>query len=91
MDVNTAPRERLLRIPGFGVKNVDKILLMRPYRKISLEDLGKLHIPLKRAKYFVTTSDHNPDVFLLDGEALKERLAPTEKQLSFFDVKPSVA
>ncbi len=91
IDVNRASREQLLRIPGFGVKNVDKILLMRPYRKISLLDLGKLHIPLKRAKYFVTTSDHNPNVFLLDEVGLKERLVPTEKQLSLFDIKPSVA
>ncbi len=91
VDVNKASREQLLRIPGFGVKNVDKIIQMRPYRTISLEDLGKLHIPLKRAKYFVTTCDHNPDVFLLDTESLKERLAPTEKQLSLFDLTPSVA
>lgn len=86
VDVNTASREQLLRIPGFGVRSVERILQMRPYRKISLLDLGKLHIPLKRAKYFVITSDHNPDALLIDSGTLQERIKPTQKQLSFFDI-----
>lgn len=89
INVNTATREELLRIPGFGVKNVERILQMRPFRKISLMDLAKLRIPLKRAKYFVITSDHNPDVFLLDANNLKERIKPEEKQLSLFEIKTS--
>lgn len=89
INVNTASREELLRIPGFGVKNVERILQMRPFRKISLMDLAKLRIPLKRAKYFVITSDHNPDVYLLDANNLKERIKPEEKQLSLFEIKTS--
>lgn len=89
VDVNKGTREQLLRIPGFGVRNVERILQMRPYRKISIIDLGKMHIPLKRAKYFVITSDHNPDAFLIDSESLKEKIkakgAQTDLQLSFFD------
>lgn len=91
VNVNTASREELLRIPGFGVKNVERILQMRPFRKISLMDLAKLKIPLKRARYFVVTSDHNPDVYLLDANNLKDRIKPEEKQLSFFDLKLSAA
>ncbi|KYG66493.1 biotin synthase [Bdellovibrio bacteriovorus] len=89
INVNTASREELLRIPGFGVKNVERILQMRPYRKISLMDIAKLRIPLKRAKYFIITSDHNPDVFLLDANNLKDRIKPEEKQMSLFDLKVS--
>lgn len=89
INVNTASREELLRIPGFGVKNVERILQMRPYRKISLVDIAKLRIPLKRAKYFIITSDHNPDVFLLDANNLKDRIKPEEKQMSLFDLKVS--
>lgn len=91
INVNTASREELLRIPGFGVKNVERILQMRPYRKISLMDIAKLRIPLKRAKYFIITSDHNPDVFLLDANNLKDRIKPEEKQMSLFDLKVSAA
>lgn len=86
IDVNLASREQLLRIPGFGVRNVERILKMRPYKKINLLDLGKLRIPLKRAKYFIITADHNPDVYLLDSERLRDAIKPPEKQLSLFEV-----
>ena len=91
IDVNLASREQLLRIPGFGVRNVERILQMRPYRKITLADLGKLRIPLKRAKFFVITADHNPDVLLIDSASLKEKIQPTDQQLSLFDLKQSAA
>ncbi|UYL07241.1 putative DNA modification/repair radical SAM protein [Bdellovibrio sp. SKB1291214] len=89
VNVNTASREELLRVPGFGVKNVERILQMRPFRRITLLDIGKLRIPLKRAKYFIITQDHNPDVYLVDANDLKERIKPEDKQLSLFDVKLS--
>lgn len=85
IDVNLASREQLLRVPGLGVRNVERILQMRPYRKISLADLGKMRVPLKRTKYFVITSDHNPDVFLLDSVGLRDSIQPPEQQLSFFE------
>ncbi|WP_413558986.1 putative DNA modification/repair radical SAM protein [Bdellovibrio sp. HCB209] len=91
INVNTATREELLRIPGFGVKNVERILQMRPFKKISLMDIAKLRIPLKRAKYFIVTSDHNPDALLIDANNLKERIKPVDTQLSLFDLKFSAA
>ncbi|QDK47062.1 putative DNA modification/repair radical SAM protein [Bdellovibrio sp. ZAP7] len=91
VNVNTATREELLRIPGFGVKNVERILQMRPFKKISLMDIAKLRIPLKRARFFIVTTDHNPDAFLIDASDLKERIKPEEKQMSLFDVKLSAA
>lgn len=91
VNVNTATREELLRIPGFGVKNVERILQMRPFKKISLMDIAKLRIPLKRARFFIVTTDHNPDAFLIDANDLKERIKPEEKQMSLFDVKLSAA
>jgi putative DNA modification/repair radical SAM protein len=87
VNVNTASREQLLRVPGFGVRNVERILQMRPFHKISLLDLGKLRVPLKRARYFVITSDHNPDVMLLDAQSLKDKISPEQTQLSLFDLK----
>ncbi len=85
VDVNRAPRAALLRIPGIGVKNVDRILQLRQFHKISLLDLQKMHVTVARAKYFVVTSDHNPDVWMLDSENLSLRLRPKAQQLSLFD------
>ncbi|RYE76793.1 MAG: putative DNA modification/repair radical SAM protein, partial [Myxococcales bacterium] len=59
VDLNTAPREMLLRIPGLGVKSVERILTMRPHRAVRLDDLGRLGVVVGRARAFVQTADHN--------------------------------
>ena len=54
VEINRAPLEVLLRIPGIGVRNAHKILQARRYTKLSFEDLTKMRIALKRAKHFIT-------------------------------------
>src|SRR5690606_2779629 len=39
VDVNRADREMLLRVPGLGVKAVDRILMARRQRELGLADL----------------------------------------------------
>ncbi len=60
VDVNTAPREALLRVPGIGYKNVERIVRIRRYQKLALEHLRKLHVQLGRASAFITATDHLP-------------------------------
>lgn len=85
VDVNSATREELLRVPGFGVKNVDRILMARRHRRLRAEDLRKLRIAWNRARFFVKTADHNPDALLIDRENLEARLKPPAQQLSLFE------
>ncbi|QJW98376.1 putative DNA modification/repair radical SAM protein [Frigoriglobus tundricola] len=59
VDVNTAPRELLLRIPGVGVRNVERILAIRRHHALTVADLRKLHVNWKNAAPFVLTGDHN--------------------------------
>ena len=54
VEINRAPLELLLRIPGIGVRNAHKILQARRYTKLSFEDLTKMRVVLKRAKHFIT-------------------------------------
>lgn len=54
VEINRAPLEMLLRVPGIGGKNAHKILQARRYTKLSFEDLIKMRITLKRAKHFIT-------------------------------------
>lgn len=86
VDINQASRGRLLRIPGLGVKNVERILQLRKHRRIRLQDLVKLNVMVSRAKYFVITADHNPAVWQLDAQNLRDRFVPGAEQLSLFDV-----
>ncbi|MFD1770058.1 putative DNA modification/repair radical SAM protein [Sphingobacterium suaedae] len=68
IDVNTAPRNLLLRIPGVGVSSVQKILATRKFGCLSLDTLKKIGVVTSRAKYFITCrgyqqifSDKHPD------------------------------
>ncbi len=60
VDVNAAPREALLRVPGLGYHNVDRIVRIRKYHKLGLDDLRKLHVRTKDTAEFVVTVDHLP-------------------------------
>ena len=60
VDVNLAPREILLRVPGLGTRSVKAILASRPRRKLRLDDLARLRVPLDKVKPFVTTIDYAP-------------------------------
>ena len=58
--MNKAPREMLLRVPGLGVRNVDRILRIRRWHRLRLADLTRLRVPLKKALPFIIVADHTP-------------------------------
>ena len=85
VDVNVAERETLLRVPGLGVRSVDRILKVRRYRTLRLEDIQRLTRSLDKIRPFITTLDWTPGG-LTDAADLKARLVkPREpEQLSLF-------
>ncbi len=85
VDVNRAPRWLLLRIPGIGTGNVTRILKIRRYHQIKLADLMRLRVVFSRAKWFITTADHNADVFKLDTANLESRIKSKTVQPSLFE------
>ena len=54
VEINRAPLETLLRVPGIGAKNAYKIIEARKYSKLTFESLSKMRVALKRAKHFIT-------------------------------------
>lgn len=85
IDVNSACREELLRIPGIGARSVKRILKIRRFQHIRMLDLKKLKVAWNRAKYFVLTIDHNPAVKQLDMLDLLQKLRQPTQQLMLFD------
>ncbi len=85
VDVNTASREQLLRVPGIGARSVKRILSIRRHKRIRTDDLKKLRVAWKRAKSFVITEDYNPALADLDRDDLQRLITPAAKQLDFFD------
>jgi putative DNA modification/repair radical SAM protein len=83
VDVNRAPREALLRIPGLGVKAVDRLIAARRGRRLRLEDVARLTVSIARVRPFVCASDWSP-ARLTDRADLGAMLRPRERQLELF-------
>lgn len=54
IEINTAPYDMLLKVPGIGVTSAKKIVSSRKFTKLSFETLKNIGVVLKRAKYFIT-------------------------------------
>ena len=89
VDVNTAPYESLLRVPGIGVTSAKRIVKARKCSSLCIEDLKKLGVVLKRAKYFITTRNAVSQAMLLQSNpvSVMQRmiLNTAENQITFFD------
>jgi putative DNA modification/repair radical SAM protein len=83
VDINRAPREMLLRIPGLGVKAVDGIVRSRRWRRLGLDDVGRLTVSIAKVRPFIVADGWRPTL-LLDRADLKQRLKPKTEQLELF-------
>jgi putative DNA modification/repair radical SAM protein len=83
LDVASASRQELLRVPGFGSKAVDRIIATRRVTSIRLADLARLNIPRNKALPFIVVSDYRPSPSLLDDARLPQRFRPSAMQLKF--------
>ena len=80
LDINRADRHMLLRVPGLGVRNVDRILAARRVRTLRFDDLVRLRVPMRKASPFIVLPDHRP-VALADRANPFDR-APQPQQLA---------
>ena len=93
VEINTASREELLRVPGIGTVSTRRTLYARRARKLEHEDLRKLGVVMKRAQYFITCKGRildgvcrRPDSILRNLAALERAALPANEgeQLSLF-------
>ncbi|NBC36453.1 putative DNA modification/repair radical SAM protein [Novosphingobium sp. FSY-8] len=83
VDVNRAPKEMLLRVPGLGLRAVQAILNARRQRRLTLADVGRLTVSIKKLRPFLVTADWRPTA-LIDAADLRARLTPPPRQLELF-------
>jgi putative DNA modification/repair radical SAM protein len=83
VDVNRAPREMLLRVPGLGVKAVNGILTSRRWRRLHLADIARLTVSVAKLRPFIIAEDWRP-VALADRAELRPIVAPKPKQMEMF-------
>jgi predicted DNA-binding helix-hairpin-helix protein len=60
VDVNVAPREALVRVPGIGTRNAKRILALRRRQVVRFADLRALGCDVSKAADFIVTPDHRP-------------------------------
>jgi putative DNA modification/repair radical SAM protein len=82
VDVNSADREMLLRVPGLGKRAVDQIISSRRHQRLRSDDIRRLSPGFKRALPFLITPDHRPTK-VLDRTDLRKKIAPVQ-QLELF-------
>ncbi|MXO73979.1 putative DNA modification/repair radical SAM protein [Altererythrobacter aerius] len=83
VDVNRAGKEALLRVPGLGVRAVERILASRRHRTMRLDDVARLTVSIAKVRPFIVTADWRP-VMLTDRADLRALLAPKTEQLELF-------
>ena len=83
VDVNRAPKEMLLRVPGLGTKAVQRILSSRQWRKLRLDDVARLTLSITKVRPFISTADWRPTL-LTDRTDLRTLVAPKKQQLELF-------
>ncbi len=88
VNINKAPRESLLRVPGLGVKTVDRLLQARHWRAVRIADLTRLRVSLKKVLPFIETADHVPKN--LDLDSLPELFLRDQHQLDLFSTAAQV-
>ena len=83
VDLNRAPREMLLRVPGLGTKAAERILSSRAIRSLRLDDVARLTLSIAKVRPFVVTADWRPTL-LTDRADLRSLVAPKQRQLELF-------
>lgn len=83
VDVNRAARESLLRVPGLGVRVVNRILAARRHHRLTLADVARMAGSIDKARPFIEAADWTPGA-LTDSAGLRQRLTPAPVQMELF-------
>ncbi|MGX8773974.1 MAG: putative DNA modification/repair radical SAM protein [Bacillota bacterium] len=87
VEVNRASYEELMRIPGIGHKSAMRIIRQRRFAAVRFDDLKKMGVVVKRAKYFVLCCGRYYGDRSFAPETIRNSLLQMESglQLSMFD------
>lgn len=83
VEINLAPYEKLLRVPGIGTNSARRILTARRIRKLDFGQLKKLGVVLKRAVYFITCSGRMMYPVKLEEDYIVRNLTDKKVRTSF--------
>ena len=79
VEINRADYEALLRVPGIGMRSAKRIVASRRVAQIRFEDLRKLGVVMRRARYFITCQGRYLESTRLGSTAVRARLVKPAK------------
>ena len=89
VEVNRAPYEMLIRVPGIGLKSARRIISARQQRQIGWQELEDIGPALKRARYFITCRGQYMAGVPFNRNIIKDRLRASDdsssRQMTLFD------
>jgi len=74
VDINTAPYELIVRVPGIGINSAKKIVSARLFGRLDWDQLRKIGISVGRAKYFILCRDSKPRPGDLQAQTIRQRI-----------------
>ncbi len=77
VDINSADKSILARIPGIGMRSVHRIINARTFRKLNWEHLKKMGVALNRAKFFILCDSKHWERRDLDAHRIKGMILQT--------------
>ncbi len=83
VEINKAPMESLLRVPGIGVKSAQRIMAARRCGNLTFQDLKKIGVVLKRALYFITCCGRMMYPVKLDEDVIVRNLTEKKDRVQF--------
>lgn len=83
VEINRAPLELLLRVPGVGVKSAQRIVAARRKVNLNFADLKKIGVVLKRALFFITCSGRMMYPVKLDEDYIVRNLTEKRDRVQF--------
>ncbi len=83
IEINRASYEKLLRIPGVGVKSAQRIMAVRRSCNLTFGDLKKIGVVMKRAVYFITCNGRMMYPTKLEEDYIVRNLTSEKDRVQF--------
>lgn len=94
VEINSAPFEMLIRVPGIGIKSASRIILARKHARLDFEHLKRLRVVLKRAVHFITCNGKymgSKNELLIKNYMITAEQSENFEQLSIFNSGASLS
>ncbi len=83
VEIQTADYQKILRVPGIGVRSALKIVQARKSARLRFEDLKRIGVVLKRAHFFITCNGKQMYPVKLEEDYITRNLLYEKEKLPF--------